>query len=307
MAERRLRFTIPPRLIPRKMLINMELDLANGAIPFSAIEWFSLWLYIGFLGFALLSVLLNPIYGLAAFIGSLVLLFGIPKMRVNKRRNEIEEVMADALHQMAVSVRTGLVLEAVIQEIANSDYGALSEEFERILMEIKKGRPLKEALLAFGKRTGSKNLQRVMSLVIEGIEAGGPIADVLDEVSDNMRAIKMIQRERKTATSQQISFLAMASLMAGPFVMGVVGALPNIMALVAGGMSDIPLQEIASVGTALKFYVFAQAFAAGIMMGVVMYGDIRKGLKFTIPLGVIALVVFFIVQKIMPIMVKTFI
>jgi len=302
----KLRFTLPQNAIPKKMLIEMEVELANSAMPFSAIEWFSIWVYVGILLFALLTVVVNVFIGLASIIVIAVILFGIPKMRTGKRRSDIENVMADALHHMAVSVRTGLVLESVIQEIANADYGALSEEFSRVILEIRKGRPLKDALQAFGRRTGSKTLQRVMSLVIEGIEAGGPIADVLDEVSDNMRAIKMIQRERKTSTSQQTSFLAMASLIAGPFVMGVVGALPEVMSAVAGGMSDIPLGELAAVRTALTFYVFAQAAAAGLMIGVVMYGDIKKGFKFTIPLGVAALLVFFIVEKIVPKLVQTF-
>ncbi|HDH28147.1 MAG TPA: hypothetical protein ENH13_03340, partial [Euryarchaeota archaeon] len=160
--------------------------------------------------------------------------------------------------------------------------------------------------LAFAKRTRSKDVQRIMRLILEGVEAGGPIADVLDEVSDNMRAIKMIKRERKSATAQQISFLAMASLFAGPFVMGVVGGLPNVMEAVAGGMADIPLTEIQGVISALRFYVFAQAVAAGMMMGVTMYGDFKKGFKFAIPMGIFALAVYSIVQKIMPKMVTMF-
>lgn len=302
----RFRFVLPPRAVPKKMLLDMEIELANAAMPFSAIEWFSIWVYAAVLLFSLLSIIINIFIGLAGIIVAAAVLFGIPKMRTGRRRSEIEDGMADALHHMAVSVRTGLVLESVIQEIANADYGALSEEFSRVILEIRKGRPLKDALLAFGRRTGSKTLQRVMSLVIEGIEAGGPIADVLDEVSDNMRAIKMIQRERKTSTSQQISFLAMASLIAGPFVMGVVGALPEVMAAVAGEMSDLPLGELVGVRTALTFYVFAQAAAAGLMMGVVMYGDIKKGLKFSVPLGLAATLIFFIVQRIMPRLVQTF-
>ncbi len=207
---------------------------------------------------------------------------------------------------MAVAVRTGLVLESVIQEVSEAEYGPLSEEFARITLEIRKGRPLKEALIAFGRRTRSKDIQRIMRLILEGVEAGGPIAEVLDEVSENMRAIKMIRRERKSATSQQISFLAMASLFAGPFVMGVVGGLPNVMATIAGEMSDLPLDEIKGVVGALTFYVFAQAIAAGMMMGVTMYGDFKKGFKFMIPMGIFAIVVFSLVSRLMPKIVTAF-
>ncbi|MFQ5887382.1 MAG: hypothetical protein ACE5HY_01660, partial [Candidatus Hydrothermarchaeales archaeon] len=130
----------------------------------------------------------------------------------------------------------------------------------------------------------------------------GPIADILDEISDDMRAVRTIQRERKSSTSQQTSFLGMASLLAGPFVMGVVAALPAIMVKVAGEGQFPPelLAEINNVVTALTFYVFAQAFAGGLMIGVVMYGDMKKGIKYSIPMGIIGVVIFMVVKLIMP-------
>ena len=300
------RITIPRRIVPKKLLRNVEVSLANAGMPFSGLEWISLWLIISTVLFGLAAFIFNIFIGLAAFIVGLAAMVMIPTMRADKRKAMIEDSLPDALHHMAVAVRTGLVLESVIQEISEAEYGPLSEEFARITLEIRKGRPLKEALLAFAKRTRSKDVQRIMRLILEGVEAGGPIADVLDEVSDNMRAIKMIKRERKSATAQQISFLAMASLFAGPFVMGVVGGLPNVMEAVAGGMADIPLTEIQGVISALRFYVFAQAVAAGMMMGVTMYGDFKKGFKFAIPMGIFALAVYSIVQKIMPKMVTMF-
>ena len=302
----RLRITLPTRLIPKKMLRNTEIALNNAGMPFSGIEWISIWVFVCAILFVLAALIFNVFIGLAVLIVGIALMMGIPIMRADKRKSSIEDALPDALHHMAVAVRTGLVLESVIQEIAEAEYGPLSEEFARITLEIRKGRPLKEALIAFARRTRSKDIQRIMRLILEGVEAGGPIADVLEEVSENMRAIKMIRRERKSATAQQISFLAMASLFAGPFVMGVVGGLPNVMASVAGDMSELPLDEIRGVVGALTFYVFAQAAAAGIMMGVTMYGDFKKGFKYTIPMGIFAYVVFILIQKVMPRLVTAF-
>src|SRR3990172_2007034 len=296
----RLRITLPTRLIPKKMLRSTEIALNNAGMPFSGIEWISIWVFVSAILFVLAALIFNVFIGLAVLIVGIALMMGIPIMRADKRKSSIEDALPDALHHMAVAVRTGLVLESVIQEIAEAEYGPLSEEFARITLEIRKGRPLKEALIAFARRTRSKDIQRIMRLILEGVEAGGPIADVLDEVSENMRAIKMIRRERKSATAQQISFLAMASLFAGPFVMGVVGGLPNVMASVAGDIRELPLDEIRGVVGALTFYVFAQAAAAGIMMGVTMYGGFKKGFKNKIPMGIFAYVVFILIQKVMP-------
>ena len=294
---------IPQFLVPRRFLVSMELMLANANISFSAREWIGIFSALAVVLFVLVSLIIGLFAGLSAFLFTIVLMVAIPRMQADKRRAEIEEALPDALHHMAVSIRTGMVLEAVIQEIAEAEYGALSDEFAQITLEMRRGRPLKDALLAFSKRTGSKQIERAMRLLLEGIESGGPISDVLEEVSEDIRAVRMIQRERKTLTSQQVSFLAMASLMAGPFVMGVVGALPTIMTQAmagTGGAEQFPLEEINSIMTALSFYVFAQAVSGAIMMGVVMYGDFKKGFKFALPMGIVAYLVFYGVKSVMP-------
>ncbi|MFQ6135778.1 MAG: type II secretion system F family protein [Candidatus Hydrothermarchaeales archaeon] len=294
----KLKFTIPERLVPEKILKKMDLKMVDANLPFSGIEWFTIWLILGFFLFLIPTLLGKFFIGLGGILLSLVLMVVIPTMQADKRRGAIEATFPDALHHMAVAVRTGLVLEGVIQEISEADYGPLSEEFGRVTVEIRRGRPLKDALTAFADRTDSKNVQRSMRMILEGVEAGGPIADVLDEVSDDLRAVRMIQRERKSSTSQQTSFLGMASLIAGPFVMGTVAALPAIMAKVAGpGYGG---GEIEAVVGALSFYVVAQALSGGLMMGVVMYGSAKKGIKLSIPMGIAAYVVFMIVKFIMP-------
>ncbi len=299
------RFRVPSFLIPKRFLSSMELMLANANIMLSASEWVGIFLFLAFILFILLSLVFNPMAGGLVALTILALMVAIPRMQADKRRAQMEEALPDALHHMAVSIRTGMVLEAVIQEIAEADYGALSDEFAQITLEMRRGRSLKDALLSFSKRSGSVQIQRAMQLLLEGIESGGPISDVLEEVSEDIRAVRMIQRERKSLTSQQVSFLAMASLFAGPFVMGVVAALPEIMSQAmagagAGAGGDIPLDEINQVMTALSMYVVAQAVSGAVMMGVVMYGDFKKGLKYAIPMGAFAYVVFVAVKSLIP-------
>ncbi len=306
------KLSLPQFLVPRRFLVSTEIMLANANISFSAREWMGIFSVLGLLLLIVVSLIVNPFAGIGAFLFTQALMLAIPRMQADKRRAEIEEALPDALHHMAVSIRTGMVLESVIQEIAEAEYGALSDEFAQITLEMRRGRPLKDALLAFSKRTGSKQIERAMRLLLEGIESGGPISEVLEEVSEDIRAVRMIQRERKSLTSQQVSFLAMASLMAGPFVMGVVGALPQIMTQAmagvgeAGGVEQFPMEEINSIMKALSFYVFAQAVSGGIMMGVVMYGDFKKGFKFALPMGVVAYLVFYGVKKLMPGMLAAF-
>ncbi|MFQ5815967.1 MAG: type II secretion system F family protein [Candidatus Hydrothermarchaeaceae archaeon] len=294
---------VPKFLVPPGVQRELEVLLANANIAFSASEWISIFAFVGFVLFIVASLLISPLIGLGIFASTLAAMFVYPKVQADKRRARIEETLPDALHHMSVAIRTGLVLESVIKEVSESEYGPLSDEFAQIVVEMRRGRSLKDALNGFSKRAGSKEVQRAMRLLLEGVEFGGPISDVLDEVSEDMRAVRVIQRERKTMTSQQISFLAMASLMAGPFVMGVVASIPQIMTEMAGGIggaASFPLEEIGKVVTALSFYVVGQAMSGSVMMAVVMYGNFKKGFKFMIPMGLVAYIVYFGVKTVMP-------
>ena len=310
MAERKVspikKIKIPKRLMSEKFVKQMDMALARGHISFSAQEWAGMFSAIGFVLFLLLTLLVSPLYGIAAFAVALVLMFMIPRMKADARRAEIEDALPDALHHMSVAIRTGLVLESVLQEISEAEYGALSEEYAQVVLEIKRGRPLRDAFLNFSTRAGSKEVRRAVHLLIEGMESGGPISDVLEEVSDDLRAVKEVKRERKTSTSQQISFLAMASLVAGPFVMGVVASLPAIMEQAMAGSGTMDMTDFYQVVTALTFYVCAQAAGCGIMMGVIMYGEFKSGFKYMIPMAIMAYMVFAIVKYVMPSMVSSF-
>ncbi|MFQ5887622.1 MAG: hypothetical protein ACE5HY_02875, partial [Candidatus Hydrothermarchaeales archaeon] len=144
----KLKLTIPKRLVPEKFINGLDRKMIDADMAFSGIEWLTIWIVIGVI-LSLIPILISrflgigsPFLGLAVFIIALALMVMIPSMKAEKRKSSIEEMLPDALHHMAVAVRTGLVLESVIQEISEADYGALSFEFGRVTVEIRRGRPL---------------------------------------------------------------------------------------------------------------------------------------------------------------------
>lgn len=301
------RIRVPRQVVPRRFQNRMELLLVKSYINFSAREWIGVFVALAILLLIAGTLVFDIYIGMTAFAGSLIIMYLYPAMRSNRKMKEVEEHLPDALNHMSVSIKTGLVLDAVIQEVAEAEYGTLSDEFSRVVIEMRRGRTVKEALQAFARRTGSEQIDRAISLLIEGLEAGGNISEVLEEVAEDMRAVRVIQRERKSLTMQQISFLTIASLLAGPFVMGITAALPTIMqggvGAATGQAAEYPFDDLFRVTQALSFYVVGQAVAAALMMGVVMYGDIRRGAKFAPLMALAAFAVFYIIKNFMPAMV----
>jgi flagellar protein FlaJ len=293
---------VPEALVPKRVLDRLDRSLTMARIMFTPKEWIGIFSVLGLVLFALGLVLHSLTAAVALYLATQTAMVLIPKVMADKRKRAVVAVLPDVLHHMSVSMRTGLVLEAVIQEIAEADYGPLSEEFQQVIFELRKGMPTREALLSFAMRMESKDVERAVRLILEGVESGGPIADVLDEVSEDLRAVRLIHRERRSMTAQQVSFLALASLVAAPFVIGVVAILPQIMTSAAGEVEEagLPIEELNAIVRLLSYYVVGQAISTSVMIGVVMYGDVRKGLKFALPMAAAAYGVFTLVKAFLP-------
>ncbi len=293
---------VPEALVPKRVMERLDRSLTRAKIAFTPKEWIGIFSVAGLGLFVLGAILHSLTAGVALYLAAQTAMVFIPKVIADKRRKAVVTVLPDVLHHMSVSMRTGLVLEAVIQEIAEADYGPLSEEFQQVIFELRKGMPTREALLSFSMRMESKDVERAIRLLLEGVESGGPIADVLDEVSEDIRAVRLIQRERRSMTAQQVSFLALASLVAAPFVIGVVAILPQIMVSATGEVeaAALPIEELDAIVRLLSYYVIGQAVSTSVMMGVVMYGDVKRGLKFALPMAAVAFAVFSLVKTFLP-------
>ncbi len=282
------------RLLPDKILERMDRKLLSAGIALSAEEYAGLCLLLSILGGAILGILgilliktiPTPVLitGGAAgvFFGST---FGIPSYLAQRRAAELERNLPDALRQMSSTLRAGMSIDVAMEEVAKADYGALSKEFERGLAEVRRGRPLIDALWAISIRSNSPLCERAFSLVIEGIERGVALADALNAVATDIREIHAIQRERRATTMQQVLFLLAVSLFAAPFIIGLTVSIAS-----GGEGAAIMLPE--GMDTIALAYSVIQAFICALAVGIIRYGKVSKGFTFILPFTATAAIVF---------------
>lgn len=226
----------------------------------------------------------------AALVVFLFLSFIFPRFSADRRAANLDKVLPDALRQMASTLRAGVGVEAALEDVASSRYGDLSTEFQRVVKEVDKGRPLTDALLALSARSRSQLYKRAFSLIVEGIDRGAALASVLDSVSNDAREINFVQRERRSLTTQQVLFLFAVSLFAAPFIMGMTVGVSSIEALSVISGQGSQMFPIAIAYTAI------QAFITSLAVGVVRYGKMSKGYGLAIPFAVVAVIVFLVAK-----------
>lgn len=285
------------RVFPEKFLHDLDRRLESTKIALSAEEYVSTSILITvglcavlallglFVDFPLPVPVLIPLVG-AVFFPALIL--WVPKYLAGKRAEELERVLPDALRQMAGTLRAGVSVDAALEDIAQSNYGELSREFERVVAEVKRGRTLESALLAMARRTHSPLYWRAFNLIVEGIERGASLASVLEAVANDAKEVHAIQRERKSMTTQQVMFLYAVSLFACPFIVGLVIGVGGIEIGGEAAGSRLP-PEMETIG---MMYVAIQAFICGLAVGVIRYGKMSKGVGHSLGFAIASIVVF---------------
>ena len=142
-----------------------------------------------FLSFFFLNVGSRLQWAIAVF-GVLLLVLG-PDAQLNRevedRRYEIQVQLPDVLDLLTISVEAGLGFEQALDRTVGSVPGALSDEFGRMLGEVRAGSSRADALKAFEQRTGVPEVKSFVLALLQADAFGVSIGRVLRLQADEMR------------------------------------------------------------------------------------------------------------------------
>ncbi len=138
-----------------------------------------------------LGGLLGVITGFFAFFTVLMLAKNYPRSIVKGRSDQFSREMPFALRHMATQLTSGSGLLETMRSISKSDYGVLSEEFQRGIMEIERGATIEESFERMNLRIESPGLKKASRQIISTLRTGGNLAETLkliaEEVAGEMR------------------------------------------------------------------------------------------------------------------------
>jgi len=288
-------------IIPDRYLVSLQETLVRAGMYVKASELISLVIMVGivlciviFLLFGLIGI--NPIIG--GIIGLIlpgaaifIWIFFMMERRVDK----IEQGTPDFLRQISSLLRSGVGIETALEDISKHGKGPLTDELKRAVIEIKIGSTFEEALLSMGERLQSKNLDRTFRMILEGRRVGGSLSDVIETVAEDLRAVLALKRERRANVMMSVMFLLISAIIAAPFALGMIMSYSSFIGSLG---KPNPLAEASLI--AASGYIIIHSMIAGILMGIVLYGSARKGIKYAILLAPAAFGIFYVIQNFGP-------
>jgi tight adherence protein B len=163
-------------------------------------------------------VLLGPLWFILGLAPPMLLnLFVRGKAR--KVRNDFGEQLPENLDVLASALRAGHSLANAMGVVADEAPEPSKREFRRVVTDEQLGIPLDEALEVTAKRMQNPDIDQVAVLALVQREAGGNTAEVLDQVTANIRARMDIRRLVKVLTAQgKFSSVVVAMVPIGIFL-----------------------------------------------------------------------------------------
>jgi tight adherence protein C len=134
--------------------------------------------------------------GVAGYVGPSVYI----DKRISGRKLEHRSGFPDFMDLLVVCADSGLSLEASFERVARElgpSYPSLTANIHLTNLEIRAGRPLKEALEHFADRLALEESRAFATLINQSIDLGSSITDAMRVYSDDMRHKRLSIAEEK--------------------------------------------------------------------------------------------------------------
>ncbi|MEP7032461.1 MAG: type II secretion system F family protein [Actinomycetota bacterium] len=198
---------------------NAGLDerLEQAGMPVLAGEFVALIVVCALLGAVFGALLLQNIVFVLLVAGIAALIPYVWMLRNHRKRQQaLLDQLADTLSILASSLRAGYSFLQALDTVSKEIGEPSASEFQRVVAEIRLGRPIDDALTAMAVRVGSDDLKWAVIAINVQRNVGGNLAEVLDIVANTVRERGYIRRQVQVLSAE--GRLSVAILSALPFL-----------------------------------------------------------------------------------------
>jgi tight adherence protein B len=147
-------------------------------------------------------VLESPVF---AILISVFLLCGpwyLLRRMALRRRQKIEDQLADAMVMLANAVRAGLSLAQSLDVLAGQCPSPINFEFRQIVGEYNMGKPLEQTLAEARTRLRSENFALFAAALMASHESGGRLNEIVERIAQAVLEMQRLERKVQAETAQ---------------------------------------------------------------------------------------------------------
>ncbi|MCX8166323.1 MAG: type II secretion system F family protein [Candidatus Micrarchaeota archaeon] len=181
-----------------------------------------------------LELFAYPLIGLVFFIAYVVFKVNTLLLVGSKKSSSFDDYIPDFLNLMASHVRSGVTYDRALLLSSRKEFGQLAKEIDLAAKEIIAGKPLEQALLNMAKRIRSEKFSKSIRLVVEGVNSGGNLADLLEATAYDMRRFDSLRKDINSQLLSYAIFIFAAAAIGAPALYAVSTFLISIIIKISG-------------------------------------------------------------------------
>jgi len=206
--------------------VHLDDRLEQAGVPMRAGEFVALTAVCVVAGAIVGAILLpNIVFVLMVAAGGGLLPYGWLHRAVAKRQKRMSEQLSDTLSILASALRAGHSFLQALDQVAKEISEPSASEFQRVVSEIRLGRPVEDSLSAMADRVDSEDLRWAVLAVNIQREVGGNLAEVLDIVANTVRERAYVHRQVRVLSAEGRISVAILSVL--PFLIATYIAIVN--------------------------------------------------------------------------------
>jgi len=253
---------------------------------------------------------LNLLYGVGLpfqlgttliLVGLFAFLFpGIIDTAYNRWIGKIEDALPSLLAEITSNVRNGFSLTRSFEISAQTDYGPLSKELQRMKAQLSWGVPFDEVIQLEVDRLDSPTAKRILGVLLKVDQSGENVEGVLELIRRHNTELSQIAKERKallrpyavTCYLAVVIFLAIAVVLIDSFFARVLAAQQSLGGSVGSVFPGLGGINISSIKAAFLQMSLVEAIAGGLGAGKLGQGKFAAGFPHILILVAITIFVF---------------
>ncbi|VVB76296.1 Type II secretion system (T2SS), protein F [Candidatus Tiddalikarchaeum anstoanum] len=273
---------------------------------------YSIGIAITVVAVLLLFTRLEWYYLLIIFFGVVLFVHGISELLlmlgVRSRTLFVERILPDVVSLLSSNIRSGLTIDQALILSTRDEFGSFKEDLIKASKETLTGKSLGESLIGISEEINSKLLRKTVNLIIEGVNSGGELSALLENIASDIREMQLLKREIKAGIAMYTLILILASCVGAPLLFSVslyeVETLQSLISLTSfseapAGVSMISIQpslidlsflQIISVISLLINTIFGS-----LMIGMLESGNPKDGVRLIPFLSGLSIGMFFLI------------
>ena len=267
--------------------------------PFLAQYSSFILLIFSFLSWAVIQLVL-----IALFI---IIVYFYLDLKIYRRTKLLEDKLPDFLQVVSSNLKGGMSFENSLWAAIKPRFSILANEIAEVSKKVITGYDVHEALVELSRKYNSPMLRRAVDLIISELEGGGNVAELIDEIVENMKKTKHLKEDMAASATAYIIFISVIVVVIAPLLFSLSYSLLIIISNFMGKMAtatqrvqNLPFKFGEVIVNPENFKIFSISalsiisLFSSMIVSIVEKGTVKAGVKY-IPLFLTGSVVFYLI------------